>query len=669
MPSAHEVDSSGRGAASGAPEVSEALRQTLEDLVTNIAVSLMSVSSASLPDALTDTLREISTCFEVDTSFLRQNDHRRGLSVLLAEYPIRPDVPDPDPLGAVPFDVDPVFAATRELREPFVMRPDSSPDAYQDRVQQGSGVQQVSMAMVPLMGQDVTLGVLGFVKFGDRPWHHAEINALRAVASLIVQLQARVAAEERLLYSANHDDLTGLGNRRALLAELDIRMRQKRHTAVLHFDIDRFKAMNDFLGQVAGDQQLTPVADRLVLTAGRRDFVVRLGADEFVVLLDAQVEGPALLEEADRWLAVMAEPVDLGGHLVLRTASIGVSASHPETVTVTHALAHATAAMRLAKEQGGNRAVVFDDEMRNAAKQRTVTEMLLRDAIDNGELELYYQPEIDLATGELMAVEALVRWNHPSRGLLAAAEFIGVAEVAGLIVDLGTWVTGEACRQIAEWRLRYPDLRLHMRVNMSPAQLATGDIVGLVARSLAENQLPGWLLCLEITEHAVMQDMEHAVEKLHQLRALGVSLALDDFGTGFSSMSYLKQLPVDTIKIDRMFVSGLNEDGGDRAIVSATIGLAKAFGLEVVAEGVETADLVPQLLEMGCRRAQGYLMSRPKPPADLEDLLAAGGLEPDLFWPAGFVAPIDDDAVPSGVASLWPGHTGPRVRERPVIAL
>jgi EAL domain-containing protein (putative c-di-GMP-specific phosphodiesterase class I) len=269
--------------------------------------------------------------------------------------------------------------------------------------------------------------------------------------------------------------------------------------------------------------------------------------------------------------------------------------------------------------------------LRTSVEQRADTELLLREAIDHVGLMLYYQPEIDLNTGRLLAVEALVRWVHPQRGVLAAGSFIGVAEETGLIADLGKWVLAEACRQMAIWRDRYPMLRLVMRVNISPAQLATRNIVDLVKECLEENQLPGRLLCLEITEHAVVSDVDRTVQVLHDLKALGVTLAIDDFGTGYSSMTQLKRLPVDVLKIDQTFVSGLGIDEGDRAIVDVTVRLAKSFGLEVVAEGVETVELVHELLELGCHRAQGFLLCRPKPASDLELILVKGGISPATF--------------------------------------
>jgi EAL domain-containing protein (putative c-di-GMP-specific phosphodiesterase class I) len=294
-------------------------------------------------------------------------------------------------------------------------------------------------------------------------------------------------------------------------------------------------------------------------------------------------------------------------------------------------LEQADAALHRAKAQGGHRAVLFDQALRASTKWRADTELQLRVAIDEEQLLLYYQPEVDLRTGQLLAVEALVRWDHPQRGVLAAAGFISVAEETGLIVDLGRWVLVEACRQMALWRHQYPALKLIMRVNMSPAQLATDQIVPLVDGCLKNNNLPARLLCIEITEHAVMQDIEQALAILHDLKALGISLAIDDFGTGYSSMSQLKRLPVDALKVDQTFVSGLGVDRGDQAIVEATVRLAQSFGLDVIAEGVESTTVVDELLDLGCERAQGFLLCKPKPAAELDSILRHGRVDPATF--------------------------------------
>jgi diguanylate cyclase (GGDEF)-like protein len=643
-------DSGGPCPSCGGVDTPMASQQRLDDLVTQVAVAMMPVSASSLTDCLERTLQVLTEFFQVDTSFLRHNDFARDMSVLVAEWPRRANVPDPDPLGEVPFGVDPIFDATRQLDKPFVMRPTGSPDTYQERVEQGSGVGQVSMAMVPLIHNSLTVGVLGFVKFGDRPWNTAETNALQAVASLMVQLQARVDAEERLQYHAYHDQLTDLPNRRALLAELHRRTGKPAELgAVLFVDLDKFKMMNDLLGHGAGDRLLVAIAERLSGAVASGDYVARLAGDEFVVLLERRAVEGEVLDIANHILSLVAEPIEIADHHLTRTGSVGVSFARSGTDTEEDLLAQADAALRLAKNQGGNQYAVFDGRLRASMQQRAETELLFRDAIDTGALLLYYQPEVNLRTGQLLAVEALIRWDHPEHGVLTAGAFIEMAEETGMIVDLGRWVLAEACRQMAEWRAQYPELRFTMRVNMSPAQLATRNIVDLVGASLTDNKLPGRALCLEITEHAVMQDVNQAVQVLHDLKALGVSLAIDDFGTGYSSIAQLKRLPVDVLKIDQGFVLGLGTDGGDRAIVDATVRLAHAFGLEVVAEGVETVNLVHELLALGCFRAQGYLLCRPKPAGELTTILRQGGIEPsilELRTPSG--GPPDPEPAPRG---------------------
>jgi diguanylate cyclase (GGDEF)-like protein len=423
--------------------------------------------------------------------------------------------------------------------------------------------------------------------------------------------------------------------------------------------------MNDFLGHGAGDRLLVTIAERLSNAAVSGDFVARLVGDEFVLLLGRPADKLEALTVADKMLELIAEPIEIGGHHITRTGSLGIALGRLSSTTPEDLLGQADAALRLAKTQGGNQAVVFDQSLRAVVAQRSDTELLLRDAIKNDGLLLYYQPEIDLRTGQLLAVEALVRWNHPQRGVLAAGSFIAVAEETGLIVDLGRWVMAEACRQMAIWRELYPQTQFTMRVNMSPAQLSTRDIVSLVADCLSDNHLPGRALCLEITEHAVMQDVQQAVQALHDLKSLGVSLAIDDFGTGHSSMSQLKRLPVDCLKVDQSFVAGLGVGGDDRAIVDATIRLARSFGLDVVAEGVETVEVVHQLLSLGCHRAQGYLLSRPKPAPELAPVLLRGGLDPVTFTqpqPTVSPAPCEEPASPSPGSDRPGQHMAPTTK-------
>jgi diguanylate cyclase (GGDEF)-like protein len=619
-------------------------QRRLDELVSQVAERLMSASSLTRSAVLTWTTRVLAEFLGSDVAFLRRNDHVRGLSVLEAEWPLR-DVPDPDPLGEVAFDADPIFMATKDLKGPYLPGFADAPEEYWERVEKGSGATMIAGAAVPLLLGDSTWGVLGFIHFGLHEWVPAEINALQAVASMLVQLQGRIEAEERTAYNADHDDLTGLPNRRALIRELKDRLDANRETAVLIIDLDRFKVMNDFLGHASGDRLLITIADRIRTSIRAGDFVARLGGDEFVFVVDDALSEMEVFASAYRVLKLIAAPVDIGGQMVSHTASIGVAMSGPGSPSSLDLLGWADVAMYAAKARGRNQVVVFDEAMREAANEKSRTELTLREAIEGGGLRLHFQPEVDLVTGKLLAVEALVRWQHPTRGLLAAYEFITVAEETGLVVNIGRWVFAEACRQLAQWKREYPKLDIVVRVNMSPAEFVMDDLVEFVENCMRINDVPGERLCIEITEYAVLDEPEKTARILRRFQALGVEVALDDFGTGFASMSELKHLPVDLLKLDLSFVQGINTDPYDRAIVESIIRLGKALDLQVIAEGIENGQIVDKLVEMGCHRGQGYLISMPVSPSDLVPLLRTGAVPLSLLHPVE-EAPLELAARP-----------------------
>ena len=600
------------------------LQRRLDELVARVAEHLMSGTAANRFEVLQWTVRQLCEFIEADTTFIRRNDHQRGLSVLEAEWPIRENIPDPDPLGEVPFDSDPVFMALKDLRRPFMPEVNETPDDYLSRVESGSGVSLVAGGAVPLLMGDTTWGVLGFLHFGLHKWIPEEINAMQAVASMLAQMEGRIEAEERIIYNANHDELTGLANRRALVAELKSRLDARRDTAVMVIDLDRFKVMNDFLGHQSGDRLLITMADRLRTSVRANDFVARLGGDEFVFLVDKAKSEMEVLASAYRMLDVIAEPVEIAGQRMNHTASIGIALASRGAKNGLELLGRADVAMYAAKARGRNQAVIFDTELADAVDERSQTELLLREAIGSNGLRLHFQPEVDLRTGRLLAVESLVRWQHPTRGLLAASDFITVAEETGLVTNIGRWVFAEACRQLGAWRRDYPQLNFIVRVNMSPADFKVGDLVEYVSEQLRANDVPGDRLCIEITEYAVMDDADRTAEILKGFQELGVEIALDDFGTGFGSMTELKNLPVDMLKLDMSFVRGINSDPFDRAIVESIIRLGTALNLEIIAEGIESSRVVDKLLELGCHRGQGYLISVPVAPRDLVALLQAG---------------------------------------------
>jgi diguanylate cyclase (GGDEF)-like protein len=595
--------------------------RTLDEMVTSAASHLMGVTATTFRVVCEELLRELVGHFDVDLSFFRRNDHIAGTTTLVAEWPARPHIPEPDPLGVVAFDgADRTFAATECLSSVMITHPDGADDDYQDTVRKGSGLPGfVSSATVPLLSNGGTMGVLGFIKFGDRIWGDAEINALRAVAALLTQVEARVAAEERLLSMAYHDELTGLANRRALLDHLTQRMLlgAPGPVALVFLDVDRLKALNSVLGHVSGDQYLRTLALRLsAVSAGH--LLARLGGDEFVLVLNGCADESIACVLAEKLRGVAVEPVLLGGEEVSRGVSVGVAIGTPGALTVSRLMGRADQAMLQSKALGGNAISVFTTEMRRRNEIRTDIELHLGTAIRTGSLVLHYQPEIDLVSGRILGFEALVRWPHPTQGLLAPSEFIDIAEATNLAGELGRWVIASACRQLKKWHTRYRRPALGMSVNVSPAQMITLDFVTDVAKILAECALAGDCLTLEITEHALLRDTDQALATLRELKLIGVKVAIDDFGTGYSSLAQLKALPVDTLKIDRGFVRDLGVSADDLAIVSSIVGLAQSFGLQLVAEGVETSLAAKTLLELGCTRAQGFLFAKPLTAQDAE---------------------------------------------------
>jgi diguanylate cyclase (GGDEF)-like protein len=600
---------------------------SLEFLVTSVATRLMGVNAATHVEVSQRVLCDLVEYFAVDVSFLRHNDHRIHASMLVAEWPMRPDIPDPDPLAVVYFaDADPVFALAEHQKEPIVFRPEPSTDEYQQTIQEGRHIPLTSMACVPMLSGDITIGVLGFVKFGDRDWTPAELNALKAIASLFAQVQARIAAEDQLRYLAEHDDLTGLCNRRALLAHLDTRLQagQPGPVSVLFFDLDRLKAINDYLGHTAGDWFIRVLAERLRESSEGSTLIARLGGDEFVVVPASPMETDEAEALALRLQSSLHQRVAIDGEMLTRTVSIGVALGLPGQDNTSDVLRRADQAVLTAKNSGGNKVAVFSDDMSLDNEFRNDMELHLQSVIENGALVLHYLPEVNMRTGEILAAEALVRWDHPTRGLLSPDAFIAVAESINLAGELGRWVMRTACAEFARWNSNGLGREAVLRINVSPVQLVTDGFVETVAGIIDEFGLDGGSVCLEITESVVVQDIETTRITLAGLKKVGVQVAIDDFGTGYSVLSHLKSLPVDTLKIDKSFVRELGVNPGDLAIVRAIIALAEAFGLELVAEGVETETAAITLLQHGCHRAQGFLLSRPVPGETMESLLADG---------------------------------------------
>lgn len=610
----------------------------LDRVVTEVATRLMAADSTNHTEVYTDVLEILVDYFGADVSFLRHNDHEIGASILVAEWPRRPEIPDPDPLRVVYFaDADPVFAETEHRKTPLIVRPDPEPDDYQRRIEADRNVPQISLAATPLVSGERTTGALGFVKYGNREWLTEEINALQAIASLLTQAQSRVLAEEQLRYLAEHDDLTGLNNRRALIAHLDARLQPEQPGPVtaLFFDLDRLKAINDYLGHSAGDSFIRVFAQRLTEGVDDKTVIARLGGDEFVVVPAEPISESKAEALAYQLQDSLRRRVWIDGERLTRAVSVGVASGIPGSDSSSDLLRRADQAVLSAKSGGGDRVAVFTNAMSLETAYRNDIELHLQDVIENGALLLNYLPEIDMRTGKLLATEALVRWDHPTRGLLPPAAFIGIAESINLAGELGRWVLHTACREFARWREDFKAYQagpgdsddrddFELRVNVSPVQLVTDGFAESVADILDEFGLDRGSVCLEITENVVVQDSEASRATLADLRRTGVRLAIDDFGTGYSVLSHLKSLPVDILKIDRSFVTDLGSNPGDLAIVRAIIALADSFGLQIVAEGVETKAAATTLLRHGCHRAQGFLLSRPLPSDQMATLYRKG---------------------------------------------
>jgi diguanylate cyclase (GGDEF)-like protein len=604
--------------------------RSLDVVVTEVATRLIGATSATQPRLAQEVLAELVDVFDVDVSFLRHNDHAIRATKLIAEWPVRPDIPDPDPLGIVFFaDADPIFAAAEHGKEPLILRPDPISDDYQRRVEEGTGVPAISMASVPLISGDVTTGALGFVKFGDKAWLPQEINALKVIASLFAQLQARVVAEEQLRFLADHDDVTGLHNRRSLLIHLDERLSLGRPgpVATLFFDLDRLKAINDYLGHTAGDKFIRVMSERLIAGTEGKHLIARLGGDEYVVVPAEPTDAEAAEALAHKLQGMLVERVMIGSELLARTVSIGVAVGTPGLDTTSDLLRKADQAVLTAKNSGGNKVSVFSDEMSLTSEFRNDIELHLRGVIESGALVLHYLPEVDMRTGEVLAAEALVRWQHPTRGLLMPDAFLSVAESINFAGELGRWIMRNAFADLSRWRSEGVAQDALLRLNISPIQLVGSDFVETVAGMLDEFGLDAGSVCLEVTESVVVEDIQTARVTLARLKEIGVQIAIDNFGTGYSVLSQLKSLPVDMLKIDKSFIRELGSSPGDMAIVRAIVALANAFELELIAAGVETQEAAESLLELGCYRAQGYLLSRPLTSEAMKSLLSEGRLQ------------------------------------------
>ncbi len=420
--------------------------------------------------------------------------------------------------------------------------------------------------------------------------------------------------EERTRYLTHYDELTGLANRALFNERLREANQRARHggrtLALLHINLDRFKLLNDSLGHDIADQLLRLVARRLSAHVADADTVARLSADEFAVLFDSHGNLTTMARITTRLLAKLRSPISVSGHELVVSASIGIALLPGSARDIAALVSQANMAMQHAKHLGGDNFQFYTESLEAGTPGRLQLEIQLRRAIAEGQLEVFYQPKLELESGRLNSAEALVRWRHPERGLISPGEFIGLAEETGLIANIGEFVLRKACHQACEWQ-REGLAPIRVSVNLSVHQMRQGKLVSLVRQVLEETGLKPEYLELELTESQLLESVEHIITTFQQLRALGVKLAIDDFGTGYSSLSYLKRFPVHCVKIDQAFIRGLNEGAEDAAITRAIIAMAHSLDLRVVAEGVEDCEQLEFLRAHGCDEVQGYLISRP----------------------------------------------------------
>ena len=464
-------------------------------------------------------------------------------------------------------------------------------------------------------------------------WIRDEMTVLRGADErrdplfygVMLDVTDRKRMESELERLALYDPLTGLPNRALFTDRLRhaLGRRERSTTTAIYFlDVDRFKRINDSLGHGAGDDVLCEVARRLRSALRPEDTVARFGGDEFTILCESVGGVLEAVNVADRLQQPLSTPIRAGGGELRLSASIGVAlAEAGELPDGARLIENADAAMYRAKERGGARAELFDSGMRERAVEAMTVEQELQRGLERGEMRLFYQPQVSLATGALYGVEALVRWQHPERGLLPPGAFLNVAEESGLIVELGAWTVQQACARIADWSRRAGAPRITVSVNLSARELTHPDIVPMVLGAVRRSGIDPSLLCIEVTERAALADRGSGFQALRELSSEGVLVAIDDFGTGYSCLDQLRRMPADVIKIDRSFIGGLEPGAPDAALVAAVIAMGLALHVEVIAEGIETQEQADELRALGCPVGQGYLFAEPLLPEQIEGML------------------------------------------------
>ena len=575
-----------------------------EDVAGSVAALQGVVAERDLLQALIDAVPDILFVKDRQSRFLIANRAMAaGKTFLATGQAVTPR----DLIGKTDFDLfpEPVAQGFRDIEARLLASGQPMIDMQESNVDAEGGTRWLSMSKVPLRNERGE--VIGLAGHGH-------------------DVTARKQAEARVLFLAHHDPLTGLPNRALFADRLGLAIRQAQRArgkvTVVFLDLDKFKLVNDSLGHQAGDTLLKIAADRMSHCVRSSDTVARLGGDEFVILLhDPPKRIKTLTPLFERIRASIAEPVEIAGQQFTISTSMGVASFPEDGKDPEQLLAHADAAMYRAKELGRDNFQVYSASMTESTTERLSLVEALRQALAAEEFSLYYQPQIDLKTGRIFAVEALLRWQHPELGPIPPSKFIPLAEESGLILSIGKWVIETACAQNAQWQ-RQGLPPIVVSVNVSARQFGDKDLVREIKAALHKSGLAPEHLDLELTESMLMQDLPQAVATMHELEALGVGLSIDDFGTGYSSLSALKNFPIARLKIDQSFIKGLHDCEGDRAIAAAVISLGQKLKLRVIAEGVETDQQLAFLKENGCDEVQGFRFSRPVLPGRLAELLA-----------------------------------------------
>lgn len=594
----------------------------MSDLIASIAADLLRTDLDGAPAATRRVMRTLVENLGVDIAFLRLHDHRRRTTALYAEWPPRSTVPHADPLGVVPFDrATPVIALGETLTETVELRGQVLRGDHHILLAESGATPPETILMVPVLSATgTTLGVVALGSYADRAWTPEQHRTMTTVAAFLAMTHARLVAQLRLQRGADRDPLTRLPNRTALLSHLADRLSAQDPAPVVALMVRSSEAFTECLEPGVVDDYVIALTERLGVAILGSGTVFRTAADEFVVVpLHGNTSDARRM--AVGLQAVLEAPLPMGDTVVSPRVHVGIASAFrdsPNPVALLEGLRHA---VEHAGAAGGQNITVLDRSIVRTAKRRNDIEAGIRDAVAEGALRLDYQPEVDLRTRQIVGMEALVRWPHPTLGELPPESFLDVVESMNLADDLGRWVLRKACVDLSQWRTAGLAERAMMRVNVSPRQLVDPGFADSIAELLTEFGIGPGLLCVEFTETVMLHDMDEVRALCERLHAVGVKIAIDDFGTGYSGFTRLKALPIDAVKIDRSFVRDVEVNLHDRAIVAAVTTMAAAFDIDVVAEGVETEGAAATLLELGCTHAQGFLFSRPVDAATMRDLL------------------------------------------------